>query len=92
MRVSQGGGARAGSSGIGGRAARGAGARLTTPLYQLTEAAAVLPPAWTRDAAAVGSALDCHAAFERYREAGADELVLHGSTADRLERLVSPQA
>jgi probable F420-dependent oxidoreductase len=51
---------------------------------ELVEVASVLPPAWTGDAAAVGSALDCHEAFERYREAGADELVLHGSTPDQV--------
>jgi 5,10-methylenetetrahydromethanopterin reductase len=51
---------------------------------ELVEVASVLPPEWTSDAAAVGSAPVCHDAFERYREAGADELVLHGSTPDQL--------
>jgi probable F420-dependent oxidoreductase len=55
---------------------------------QLVEVASVLPAAWTYDAAAVGSAQICHDAFERYREAGADELVLHGSTPDRLGGLL----
>jgi 5,10-methylenetetrahydromethanopterin reductase len=54
---------------------------------ELAEVASVLPAAWTGDAAAIGSARACHEAFERYREAGADELVLHGSTPDRLGRL-----
>jgi 5,10-methylenetetrahydromethanopterin reductase len=51
---------------------------------QLVEVAAVLPAAWTGDAAATGSAATCGQVFQRYREAGADELVLHGSTPDRL--------
>jgi 5,10-methylenetetrahydromethanopterin reductase len=55
----------------------------------LVEVASVLPAAWTSEAAAVGSARHCHAVFERYREAGCDELVLHGSTPDRLGGLLS---
>ena len=54
---------------------------------ELVEVASVLPPEWTSDAAAVGSPRSCHDAFERYREAGADELVLHGSTPDQLDPL-----
>jgi hypothetical protein len=55
---------------------------------QLVEVASTLPAAWTGDAAAIGSALTCREAFERYREAGADELVLHGSTPDQLGALL----
>jgi probable F420-dependent oxidoreductase len=51
---------------------------------QLVQVASALPAHWTMDAAALGSATDCHAVFERYRNAGADELVLHGSTPDCL--------
>lgn len=51
---------------------------------QLVEVAAVLPAAWTGEAAATGSAFTCGQVFRRYRHAGADELVLHGSTPDRL--------
>jgi 5,10-methylenetetrahydromethanopterin reductase len=54
---------------------------------QLVDVASVLPAAWTGDAAAIGSASTCHEVFRRYREAGADELVLHGSAPDRLEPL-----
>jgi probable F420-dependent oxidoreductase len=57
---------------------------------ELVEVASVLPPAWTRDAAAIGSAHSCHEAFDRYCEAGADELVLHGSTPDQLDPLFTP--
>jgi 5,10-methylenetetrahydromethanopterin reductase len=58
---------------------------------QLTEVASVLPAAWTGEAAAIGSRQSCHETFARYREAGADELVLHGSTPDRLESLLGVQ-
>lgn len=51
---------------------------------ELVEVASVLPAEWTGAAAAAGSARHCHELFERYREAGADELVLHGSTPDQL--------
>lgn len=51
---------------------------------QLTEVASSLPEEWIRSASAVGSASDCWATFEKYRDAGADELVLHGSTPDQL--------
>jgi 5,10-methylenetetrahydromethanopterin reductase len=54
---------------------------------QLVELASALPSRWIGEASAAGSAQYCHEAFERYREAGADELVLHGSTPDRLEAL-----
>ena len=54
---------------------------------QLVDVASVLPPEWIDGAAAVGSSLLCRQIFERYREAGADELVLHGSTPDKLAPL-----
>lgn len=56
---------------------------------QLVEVTSVLPEAWTGDAAAVGTARVCHEVFESYREAGADELVLHGSTPDQQGPLFS---
>jgi probable F420-dependent oxidoreductase len=59
---------------------------------ELVEVASVLPSAWTDEAAAIGSARSCHRVFERYRDAGADELVLHGSTPDRLGCLFPPTA
>jgi 5,10-methylenetetrahydromethanopterin reductase len=55
---------------------------------ELVEVASVLPAAWTAEAAAIGSARSCHEVFERYRDAGADELVLHGSTPDRMGALL----
>jgi hypothetical protein len=54
---------------------------------ELVEVASALPVSWTAESAAIGSARSCHEVFERYREAGADELVLHGSTPDELGAL-----
>jgi 5,10-methylenetetrahydromethanopterin reductase len=51
---------------------------------ELIEVASTLPTDWTEGAAAVGTASNCHQVFERYRDAGADELVLHGMTPDRM--------
>jgi len=51
---------------------------------QLAEVATTLPDRWLTEASAVGTAAECHATFERYLDAGADELILHGSTPDRL--------
>jgi probable F420-dependent oxidoreductase len=51
---------------------------------ELTEVAESVPVDWIRSASAVGSAADCRRTFDRYRDAGADELVLHGSTPDQL--------
>src|SRR6202041_1528523 len=51
---------------------------------QLTNAATVLPAEWLASAAAVGSPDECVARFRDYFTAGADELVLHGSTPDQL--------
>lgn len=53
----------------------------------LVQVASVLPTAWTGEAAAIGSARACHSMFERYRDAGADELVLHGSAPDKFGAL-----
>jgi probable F420-dependent oxidoreductase len=55
---------------------------------ELVEVASLLPVAWTREAAAIGSARSCNSVFERYREAGVDELVLHGTTPDGLDSLL----
>ncbi|MFF3574793.1 TIGR03857 family LLM class F420-dependent oxidoreductase [Nocardia jiangxiensis] len=56
---------------------------------QLVEVASVLPEQWIRGAAALGTASECWEMFERYRDAGADELVLHGSTPDQLGDVVA---
>lgn len=59
---------------------------------QLVEVSSTLPAAWTGEAAAIGSTRSCHEAFERYRDAGADELVLHGSTPDQMGALFADAA
>lgn len=51
---------------------------------ELIQAADALPASWITEAAALGSAAECLATFESYRDAGADELVLHGSTPEQL--------
>lgn len=55
---------------------------------RMREAIGVLPSHWLEEGAAAGSA---HAVAQRllqYRSAGADEIVLHGTTTDRLGPLV----
>jgi 5,10-methylenetetrahydromethanopterin reductase len=56
---------------------------------QLTEAATVLPAEWLDSAAAVGTPDKCVARFHDYFAAGADELVLHGSTPDQLPAVIA---
>jgi 5,10-methylenetetrahydromethanopterin reductase len=56
---------------------------------ELVEVASVLPTEWIDGAAAIGSARSCHEVFERYRQSGADELVLHGSTPDKFGALLN---
>jgi 5,10-methylenetetrahydromethanopterin reductase len=51
---------------------------------ELTQAAHAIPTRWIATAAALGSGRECARTFERYRAAGADELVLHGSTPHQL--------
>jgi 5,10-methylenetetrahydromethanopterin reductase len=47
---------------------------------ELVEAARIIPERWCRDAAAMGPVADCVRHLERYREAGASEINLYGST------------
>jgi probable F420-dependent oxidoreductase len=47
---------------------------------QLLGPAEHIPDAWVAEASAVGSTADCVAKLESYREAGADEIALYGST------------
>jgi probable F420-dependent oxidoreductase len=55
---------------------------------QLTEAATVLPEEWLATSSAVGSPQYCVTRFREYLAAGADELVLHGSTPDQLPAVI----
>lgn len=47
---------------------------------RMAAAAALLPAEWISSAAAVGSVRDCVERLSAYREAGADFIILHGST------------
>jgi len=51
---------------------------------QLRDVSAALPADWLRSAAATGSSAECAARWRDYLDAGADELILHGSTPELL--------
>lgn len=51
---------------------------------QLREVSLTLPPQWLATASATGSASECASSWHEYLQAGADELVLHGSTPELL--------
>jgi len=51
---------------------------------QLVEVARVLPPEWLSTTSAVGTAAQCARRLQDFIAAGADELILHGSTPDQL--------
>jgi 5,10-methylenetetrahydromethanopterin reductase len=55
---------------------------------ELVELSRALPAHWLRSASAVGDAATCAARLREYQAAGADHLVLHGSTAEHLDGLV----
>jgi 5,10-methylenetetrahydromethanopterin reductase len=55
----------------------------------LLEPSRLLPPEWIETGAAIGSAAECAADLERYIDAGADQIILHGATTDRLEATVA---
>jgi probable F420-dependent oxidoreductase len=55
---------------------------------QLIEASRVVPADWIEQGAAAGSVDQCALRLAAFRKAGADELVLHGATADRVGPLV----
>lgn len=52
--------------------------------HELLDVAAALPPSWTAESAAVGTAGACALRLHEYLAAGADELLLHGSTPELL--------
>jgi alkanesulfonate monooxygenase SsuD/methylene tetrahydromethanopterin reductase-like flavin-dependent oxidoreductase (luciferase family) len=55
---------------------------------QLLGPAELVPDAWVAEASAVGSIADCVATLSAYRDAGADEIALYGSTPSDNARLV----
>lgn len=58
------------------------------PRSELIELSRTLPRHWLPSSSAVGSAATCASRLHEYLDAGADELVLHGSTAEHLAGLV----
>jgi 5,10-methylenetetrahydromethanopterin reductase len=54
----------------------------------LAEAARLIPETWLAEATATGSPGACAAQLRDYLDAGADELVLHGTTPDRLAPVI----
>jgi probable F420-dependent oxidoreductase len=59
---------------------------------ELIELSREMPADWLPASSAVGDAATCAARLREYRAAGADELVLHGSTAEHLGGLVRAYA
>jgi probable F420-dependent oxidoreductase len=55
---------------------------------KMAEASALIPPEWIDQGSAIGTATEVAKRLGDYRAAGADEIVLHGATADKLEGLV----
>jgi len=55
---------------------------------QLLGPAELVPDSWVAEASAVGPIADCVALLEAYRDAGADEIALYGSTPADNARLV----
>jgi probable F420-dependent oxidoreductase len=56
---------------------------------QLLEAAELVPEEWMRDCCAIGSVDDCAAKLREFRDAGADEVVLYGSTPEDNRELIN---
>ncbi|MGH7859883.1 MAG: TIGR03857 family LLM class F420-dependent oxidoreductase, partial [Candidatus Binatia bacterium] len=56
---------------------------------KMTEASKLIPKEWIETGSAVGTAAECAARLAEYRCAGSDEIILHGTTTDRLEALVN---
>jgi probable F420-dependent oxidoreductase len=54
----------------------------------LVELSRTMPADWLPSSCAAGPSKDCAVRLNEYLDAGADEIVLHGSTAERLEPLV----
>jgi 5,10-methylenetetrahydromethanopterin reductase len=55
---------------------------------KMLEASALIPPEWISEGASAGTAAEVAARLQDYRAAGADEILLHGATPDKLEGLV----
>jgi 5,10-methylenetetrahydromethanopterin reductase len=56
---------------------------------RMRQAVSILPPHWLTEGAAAGSAAAVAQRLADFRSAGADEIVLHGTTTDKLGPLVA---
>jgi len=54
---------------------------------KMIEASKLIPPQWISEGAAMGTAQSVAERLAQYKAAGADEILLHGATADKLEGL-----
>lgn len=59
------------------------------PREVLVELSETMPAGWLSSSAAAGPTPACAARLHEYLDAGADEIILHGSTAERLDNLVA---
>jgi hypothetical protein len=59
---------------------------------ELVEVSGALPAEWLATSSASGSGAECAARAREYLAAGADELILHGSTPERLAPLLHSNA
>ena len=57
------------------------------PRDELVELSLAMPPDWLPSSSVVGSVEACAGRLHHYLDAGADEIVLHGSTAEHFEGL-----
>ena len=55
---------------------------------QLIDVGRLLPEEWLQQGAVSGSAADCAKRLTEFRDAGADEIVLHGSVPSMMEALI----
>jgi alkanesulfonate monooxygenase SsuD/methylene tetrahydromethanopterin reductase-like flavin-dependent oxidoreductase (luciferase family) len=55
---------------------------------KMIEASRLIPHEWIAEGAVIGSPPAVAARLREYRAAGADEILMHGATADRLEAVV----
>jgi 2-methylisocitrate lyase-like PEP mutase family enzyme len=60
------------------------GAAAAKVLEMRAQAAKMLPDEWLTEGAVVGSVARCVERLREYRQAGADEILIHGLTSDRL--------
>jgi 5,10-methylenetetrahydromethanopterin reductase len=57
--------------------------------HELLEPAELVPDEWMSEACATGTASECVAALERFRDAGVDEIATYGSTPGQNAELIS---